>query len=278
MNVRLLAYAKLNLDLHIVGRRPDGFHNLVSTVQTIDLADEITIRLAGGDVSVRNDALSDEGPDLAERAVRALLSRKGVTCGVSIDVCKRIPIGGGLGGGSSDAAAVLLAMNRLLDPVLSSTVLARVGATLGSDVPLFLQGGLLRMEGRGERITALGNPRSETFVVLCPPLQCDTAMVYANWKKDGGTGAFDGCLGTNDLLAPALTAYPGLTKYHDAMSRLNAAYFGMSGSGASMFGAFEAGDEAALAADRLRQRIPEAVTFICRATSVGSRIVEGGGR
>jgi len=275
VSIRVAAFAKLNLSLRVIGRRDDGYHEIGSTVQTVDLADEIALRVTQGVVRVRNEAVTGVGPDLTEQAARALLERKGVRGGVEIDVLKRIPIGGGLGGGSSDAAAVLVALNPLVPPVLSPQAVVDLASELGSDVPLFLRGGLVRMEGRGERITALGSPRSETFVILCPPIHCDTSRVYANWTANRSGGRSEPRFGENDLLAPALAAYPGLAKYYEAMAATSAEYFGMSGSGSSMYGAFSTADAAAAASAQLATVVPNARTFVCGATASGSRVLGG---
>ncbi|MDD5264740.1 MAG: 4-(cytidine 5'-diphospho)-2-C-methyl-D-erythritol kinase, partial [Candidatus Bipolaricaulis sp.] len=167
VTARLLAYAKLNLSLRVRGRRPDGYHDIDSIVQTIDLADRLLVHVTDGDgLHVTNDLPRLEGPDLAERAAAAVLAAKEVRRDVTIDVAKGIPAGAGLGGGSSDAAAVLRFLDLAIPPALPADRLYAVAAELGSDVPLFLIGGCVRIQGRGERVEARPEPRTETFAIL----------------------------------------------------------------------------------------------------------------
>ncbi len=153
--MKVLAYAKLNLALRVVGRREDGLHAIESFVQTVDLADRLTVERREEGVTVENSLALPPGEDLAARAATLLLREKGDPCGAEITVEKRIPAGAGLGGGSSDAAAVLAALDRLTPPRLPRTRLADLARRLGADVSLFLTGGRLRMEGAGERVTGL---------------------------------------------------------------------------------------------------------------------------
>ncbi len=277
MSVRVAAYAKLNLSLRVLGRRTDGYHEIDSEVQTIDLADRLTIDLAATGVLVEND-LALEGPDLVERAAVALLRRKERDRGVQIRVEKRIPIGAGLGGGSSDAAAVLRALDRLLSPELPFDVLCAIGAEIGSDVPLFLHGGRARIGGRGERVQRLPRPTAEHFVVLVPPIHCATAAIYARWDElSAATGpprASEPKPGENDLLRPALDVHPEIVPYHDAMRSLGAGYHGMSGSGSSFYSAFAERALAERAAAVLESRFDAADVFVCRPTDVGHRTLE----
>ncbi len=158
------APAKLNLFLHVTGRRADGYHELQTLFQLIDLCDTIAIR-------VREDGRIERpvGPpgldseaDLSVRAARALQSATGTRLGATVSVLKRIPIGAGLGGGSSDAATILLALNRLWDSRLSLDDLAALAQPLGADVPVFVQGFSAWAEGVGERLTPVVLPARGT--------------------------------------------------------------------------------------------------------------------
>ena len=271
--MQVLAFAKINLTLDVRRRRADGYHEIDSLVQTIDLADRITVSRCGRGVFVDNDLVGLRGRDLAEVAAERLLAAKGVDGGLRVRVEKRIPAGAGLGGGSSDAAAVLAAGDRLIPPRLSQRVLLAVASEIGSDVPLFLLGGRVRMTGRGEIVTRAGAALRERFVVLVPPIHCETAEVYRRFsavqRREGRRSA-----GENALLAPALAAYPTLARYHEAIGIPGAERAGMSGSGSSFFAAFQDASASAVAAERLRERFPEARVFVCSSTTAGHRIIE----
>jgi 4-diphosphocytidyl-2-C-methyl-D-erythritol kinase len=173
------APAKLNLFLHVTGRRADGYHDLQTVFQLIDLADDIHIQ-------VREDGVIERpaGPegvpaeeDLIVRAARALQAATQSRLGASLSVTKRIPMGAGLGGGSSDAATVLVALNRLWDCGLSQQDLASIGVKLGADVPVFVWGRSAWGEGRGERLTPLELPET-WFVLVHPRVNVPTAVVF----------------------------------------------------------------------------------------------------
>lgn len=277
MSVHVAAYAKINLSLRVLGRLPDGYHEIDSEVQTIDLADRLTIDLVSTGVHVDND-LVIEGPDLVEAAVVTLLRHKERDLGVRVRVEKGIPVGAGLGGGSSDAAAILRVLDRLTPPELGLDALEDIGAGIGSDVPLFLHGGRIRIGGRGERVDQASGPCSEHFVIVVPSIRCATAAIYAQWDELYGSvrkqGAGAPSRGENDLLRPALNAHPGLVPYHDAVRSLGAECSGMSGSGSSFFAAFAERAAAEGAATTLDRRFDAANVFVCRPTTAGHRAEE----
>ena len=155
------APAKLNLFLHINGRRADGYHDLQTVFQLLDWGDEIGIEVTDDPRIERIEGPADIDPatDLAVRAALALQRATGARQGARIRVRKRVPVGGGLGGGSSDAATVLLVLNRLWGTSLSPAELARLGLALGSDVPIFVHGSSAWAEGRGEKLTPAGAAR-----------------------------------------------------------------------------------------------------------------------
>ncbi|MEN6368559.1 MAG: 4-(cytidine 5'-diphospho)-2-C-methyl-D-erythritol kinase [Thermotogota bacterium] len=277
MTIDLLAYAKLNLSLRVRGRRPDGYHEIDSIVQTIDLADRLRIHVAEGDgLRVTNDLPGLEGPDLAARAATAALATKDARRDITIDVRKGIPAGAGLGGGSSDAAAVLRSLDLVVPPVLPGHQLHDVAAQLGSDVPLFLVGGCVRIRGRGEQLESCPELRTETFTVLVPPIHCATPVVYATWHAHPASTDAPCALGANDLLAPALATHPALLPYDRAIRGLGGHYAGMSGSGSAFYAAFVESSEARCAADVLERMFPEARVFLCRPTPSASRRVNEG--
>ena len=177
------APAKLNLFLHILGRRPDGYHELQSCFQFVDLCDQITFQVRDdGKIRRRSDIEGvAEDDDLCIRAARSLQRASGTTLGADISLLKRIPIGGGLGGGSSDAATCLVALNHLWGTKMSTDELAALGLKLGADVPVFVRGRAAWAEGVGERITSLYPPLAPpeaNYLILKPNVFVSTAVVF----------------------------------------------------------------------------------------------------
>src|SRR5580700_10798643 len=173
------APAKLNLFLHVLGRRPDGYHDLQTLFQLIDLCDSIDIKVRPDGQILRTSGPTAVEPeaDLTVRAARALQGATGSPLGAEISVAKRIPMGGGLGGGSSDAATVLLALNELWDCRLSLSELGQLGLPLGADVPVFIQGSSAWAEGVGERLTAVTLPE-RWYVLIYPGVGVSTREVF----------------------------------------------------------------------------------------------------
>src|SRR3954451_14162857 len=183
--MQVLAPAKLNLFLRVVGRRPDGFHELETVFQSIDLADTLTIapsadlRLTGG-----TEDAPPGSENLVLRAAAALRDATGFAGGAAIHLEKQIPVGAGLGGGSSDAAATFAALNRFWELGLGASELAALAAGLGSDVPVALQGGTALGRGRGERLEPLATPPF-WFVLARPPFAVPTARAYTLFRPAG---------------------------------------------------------------------------------------------
>ena len=172
------APAKLNLFLHVTGRRADGRHDLQTLFQLLDYCDEITIAArARGGVDVECDADIPPADNLARRAALLLKDATGTPCGAAVTVAKRIPQGAGLGGGSSDAATVLLALNRLWKCGLGRADLARLGARLGADVPVFVGGRSAWAEGIGERLSAVELP-PRWYAVFVPAVMISTREMF----------------------------------------------------------------------------------------------------
>jgi len=242
------APAKLNLMLRVVGRRADGYHLLQTVFRFIDYADTVTIR-------VRHDARIERGSelpgvpvesDLTIRAARLLQEETGSRMGAEIGVEKRIPMGGGLGGGSSDAATVLLALNRLWNTGLTRMELARLGLMLGADVPVFIQGRNAFAEGIGEELTAIDIPPA-WYVVLTPAIAVPTARVFAHpdLKRDAKAiriRSFSAGVAGNDLQAVVCSEFPEVGRHLAWLEQHGPAM--MTGSGASVFAAFESEREA----------------------------------
>ena len=182
------AWAKLNLSLDVLGARPDGFHDLRMVMQSVDLHDDVTVTLddTGVCLAETNRSYLPCGADnVAVRAAQVFLSRAGLTCGVHIRLHKRIPVCAGLGGGSSDAAAVLRALERLTGAGFTRAELEEMGAQVGSDVPYCVAGGTMLAEGRGEKLTVL-KPAPRFFVAVCKPdFPISTPALFA--RVDGVT-------------------------------------------------------------------------------------------
>lgn len=182
MTVQVLAApAKINLHLEILGRRSDGFHELETVFQTIELADRVRVEVCSEPhlvLKCDDPQIPTGSANLAWRAARGFLDRSGWHAGLQISLSKRIPAAAGLGGGSSDAAAVLRACQKLAPRPLLEAELAALALELGSDVPFFLLGGTVHALGRGERVTALPDLPDRALTLLHPGLPCPTPAVF----------------------------------------------------------------------------------------------------
>ena len=180
MILNLLAPAKLNLFLHIVGRRNDGYHELQSVFILIDLCDQIKLTLRrDGEIVRSGDVIGDIDKDLCLRAARLLKKQSNCNLGVEIEVTKRIPAGAGLGGGSSDAATTLMGLNKLWELNFSTDQLIPIGTSLGADVPFFLLGTNAWVEGIGEKLTPIDVP-STSFAVIWPGVSQATSEIFSH--------------------------------------------------------------------------------------------------
>lgn len=251
------APAKLNLMLRIVGRRPDGYHLLQSVFRFIDFSDRIAFRVrSDGQVrrSLGNESVP-ESDDLMVRAARLLQQAAGTSQGVDISLVKRIPMGAGLGGGSSDAATVLVALNRLWGVDFSRGRLAELGLTLGADVPVFIRGQAAWAEGVGERLTPLQLPVA-WYLVLVPSCHVSTAVVFNDpelTRNAPRTTIRDFLAGGrgNDCLPVVLNHYPDVAEAVRWLGEF--AEPRLTGTGGAVFAEF--GQEEA--ARELLQRVPE---------------------
>ena len=241
------APAKLNLFLHILGRRPDGYHELQTCFQFIDLCDEISLDVrADGQIRRAEDipGLPAES-DLCVRAARALQEAAGVKMGADIHLLKRIPIGGGLGGGSSDAATCLVALNQLWGIRWPPEKLAALGLKLGADVPVFVLGRVAWAEGVGERLTPLYPPEAPAepnYLILKPKVFVSTAAVFQDPEltRNSAPITIHGFLasgGRNDCLGVVRRRYPEVAHALDWLSLFGAAR--LTGTGACVFLACE---------------------------------------
>jgi 4-diphosphocytidyl-2-C-methyl-D-erythritol kinase len=247
MKLTCPAPAKLNLFLHVVGRRPDGYHLLQTLFRFIDLHDTLHFTLREDGAVRRTNAIEGvaEEQDLCVRAARLLQSETGCALGVDIAVEKRIPMGGGLGGGSSDAATTLIALNRLWSLGLPRSRLMQLGLRLGADVPVFVFGENAFAEGVGEELQAF--PLADAwYVVLFPPVHVPTAGIFARPELTRDTvsitmralakGQFEQQL-HNDLQPVVCGMYPEVQRYLSRLGDFGKAM--MTGSGACVFAGFD---------------------------------------
>ncbi|BBL76588.1 4-(cytidine 5'-diphospho)-2-C-methyl-D-erythritol kinase [Methylomagnum ishizawai] len=240
--LRLPAPAKLNLLLRIVGRRGDGYHLLQTVFQFIDRCDWITLgRRTDGEIHLKTP-LPGVPPeaDLTVRAARALAAATGTRAGVDIGIEKNLPMGGGLGGGSSDAATVLVGLNRLWNTGLSVEALMDLGLKLGADVPVFVNGRSAWAEGVGERLTPLDLPEP-WYVVVVPPCHVATGTVFSspNLTRDNKPITIADFLAgrqENHCLPVVMELYPEIGAAMDDLSRYSEPR--LTGTGACVFAAF----------------------------------------
>jgi 4-diphosphocytidyl-2-C-methyl-D-erythritol kinase len=249
------APAKLNLFLHVVGRRSDGYHVLQTVFRFVDHGDSLRFRARDDGAVVLASPLPGVLPenDLTVRAVRLLQAETGCRQGVEIALEKRLPMGGGLGGGSSDAATVLLALNHLWQLGLSRHRLQDIGLSLGADVPVFIYGRNAFAEGVGEALQAVALPPA-WYVVLEPPVQVPTAAIFSAPELVRDTPPlrvmdWQPGLGGNDLEAVAIARFPVVGEYLAWLDGFAEAR--MSGSGACVFAAFDSQEAAAAVIQRL---------------------------
>jgi 4-diphosphocytidyl-2-C-methyl-D-erythritol kinase len=236
------APAKLNLFLHITGRREDGYHLLQSAFMLIDWCDTLNFEVRR-DGQISREDLTTRLPDddLCTRAAHALQKQTGTALGVHIAIAKSVPAQAGMGGGSSDAASTLLALNRLWQLELGLPALMEIGLRLGADVPFFLSGGHAWVEGIGEKITPLRLP-PERFIVVKPEMGLETRLIFTDpaLKRDSEPAIITGFaanafgFGQNDLQAVARRLCPGISQALEWLESQGLAGR-MTGSGSAVF-------------------------------------------
>jgi 4-diphosphocytidyl-2-C-methyl-D-erythritol kinase len=268
----LPAPAKLNLFLHVLGRRADGYHSLESVFRLVSLSDSISIDLCQGPGISRESTMGatlESDKDLVVRAAKALQAATGTRQGAHIVVQKRIPMGGGLGGGSSDAATTLLALNHLWRTGLNRAQLSAIGLQLGADVPFFLFGQSAFVQGIGEQMTPVALADS-AFVVAQPPVEVATARIFGdpNLTRDSEPVKildFSGCsrfiasvsskgFGRNDLEPVAVRIFPVVEQARSWLLQQGLAVR-LSGSGGCWFAEFDRPEQARLTCVQLLDKI-----------------------
>ena len=268
--LRVPAPAKLNLFLHITGQRDNGYHDLQTIFQFVDYGDELAFRR-------RNDTLLTLSPaiegvpfeeNLIIRAARMLQERSAQPCGADIELTKLLPMGGGLGGGSSDAATTLLALNQLWDINLSLDELASMGLALGADVPVFVRGEAAFAEGVGECLTPVPELEEPWYLVVCPQVHVNTGKIF---QHEGLTRDTDPINirtalrqgGRNDCQQVVTMLYP---EVGNALNLLNKFSFAkMTGTGACIFSSFGSEKEALRVSDQLPA---DYVTFVAKGSNL----------
>jgi 4-diphosphocytidyl-2-C-methyl-D-erythritol kinase len=256
--------AKINLGLWILGRRPDGYHEIDTVLQTVSLEDELLLeRGEGFQLTTRGLPIHPDGPNILERAWD-LIAARNPPAGVRVRLTKRIPVAAGLGGGSSDAAGFLVGLDRLLDLDLSEEEIQSLAARLGSDVPFFLKGGTARATGRGEQVRHLCPAPPGWIVLATPPVAISTTWAYGRVKiplTPAGRGAtiLAAAIASQDwrsisphfhndfedVVLSEFEVVAGLRRALDASGVLGSL---LSGSGSTVFGLARTRDEAQSAA------------------------------
>lgn len=267
MKVRLFSPAKINLCLHVLGKRPDGYHDLAMLMQSLDFGDTLEIELTDrpGEISVlcAGVDLPTGEENIAAKAARRMLTLSGKNVGVRIVIDKKIPVAAGLGGGSSNAATTLMGLNKLLALQLTQKELMAEGVKLGADVPFFLFADKAWATGIGDQLESVPVLPPAWYVLVNPGISISTAWVYQNLgltappiltKLPRFPTTIDELVAIfeNDLERVALQHYPLLTEIKEKLIRLGAKGSLMSGSGATIFGIFTEEAQAATAAKVLR--------------------------
>ena len=264
------AYAKVNLTLAVGEKRLDGYHEVVSVMQRVSLCDTLTAERTASGISLTcsDPALPAGEENLAHRAASLFFRETGIAGGAALTLEKRIPSQAGLGGGSSDAASVLLALRRLYAPALPDTELETMAAALGSDVPFFIRGGTQLATGRGEVLSPLPPLTDGWFVIVKPPEGFSTPAMYRRLDdlppEPPRPDAMPAALAAEDIRAVAAALYNSFERAvppdsavwdiesalraHGALAAL------LSGSGSAVFGLFAREDTARAAAETLRER------------------------
>lgn len=285
MNIREKAYAKLNISLDVTGRREDGYHEMLMVMQTVSLCDELTLRPGGSGVRARSNLryVPNDERNLAVRAaLRFFEAVPAAEQGLEIDMRKRIPVGAGMGGGSSDAAAVLRALNRASGAPLSREALCELASAVGSDVAFCLLGGTMLATSRGEALSPLPPMPSCRFVIVKPSFSVSTPELFRALDKNPprihpDTAGILDALAAGTLPELCRRMYNVFEEVDDRRMRSIRAIKGelldggalgamMTGTGSAVFGVFDDEKAAEACCARLQAQYP----FVCTAEPVGT--------
>lgn len=277
------AYAKVNIGLDVLRRRPDGYHELKMIMQTVDICDELTFereREPGIQLRIDGADLPADESNLAYRAAALLMEDKHIREGVSITLKKRIPIAAGMAGGSADAAAVMRGLNALFAMGYSKESLQKLGVKLGADIPYCISGGTMLSEGIGEVLTPLPAPPDCHLVVAKPDVDVSTAFVYRNLRADSlpfhpdidgmakalAAGDLKGITDRmgNVLETVTVREYPVIDRIKKRMRELGAENALMSGSGPTVFGIYREKETAENTAEVLKEEKLAKAVFATR--------------
>jgi 4-diphosphocytidyl-2-C-methyl-D-erythritol kinase len=275
-SIARLAFAKINLDLRVLGVRPDGYHELRTTFQSIALADALTFTSIPGPFRIVCDDpdCPADSRNLVWRAAELLwraARRSGAPRDVVVTIAKRIPIKGGLGGGSSDAAAALMALASLWGIRLTRARLHGLARAIGADVPYFLEGGTAVGQARGDRLSRLQDTPRAWVVLVVPRFGVSTGEAFGWWDAQDGRSRRanrEGRIGiTNDLQRVVSRRHPIVSALVEALERHGASQASLSGSGSAVFGLFRHRAHAERAARALRRTGPRRLVLLTRTLS-----------
>ena len=251
--INLKSFAKVNIGLRILEKRPDGYHNIHTLFQELDFHDSITLEKRDSGIEFLSNVewLKNDSSNLCVKAWQTLVDAFGIP-GVSIQLHKRIPAGSGLGGGSSNAATVLKGLKQLYELDISNNELEKLGKVLGADVPFFIRGGLQLGDGIGDKLTPLCKAVRGNYLLVMPEFYIDTKLAYSNSKKildesreninfssfiRNNNISFE--LFENDFEAIAVPAYPEIGQIKETLRAHGARFASLSGSGSTVFGIFD---------------------------------------
>ena len=292
-SITVYAPAKVNLILRILDRRSDGYHNLWSIMHTVALEDDVTMRVTSSGRGIKltcgTEGLPDDHTNLVWKAASAVLDQTGLSVGIEVELRKRIPMGAGLGGGSSDAAATIMGLNQLLQLGWSITEMGEIGQTLGSDVAFFLFAPSAIVSGRGETVRAVVIEERRWIVLIKPSFGVETKWAYHELastrasiralsadhadidRRDRLTWHQLAAAVENDFEIPVFGKHPLLRELKRTLLDLGAQFALLSGSGATVFGLFNEESAARLAGARLKEN-PELKVFVVPTCSGPLRV------
>ncbi|MCD5390592.1 4-(cytidine 5'-diphospho)-2-C-methyl-D-erythritol kinase [candidate division NPL-UPA2 bacterium] len=283
--IKVISPAKVNLYLNVLARRGDGYHEIETIIQAIDLCDEVTLREKekGIEVSCQNEGVPEGERNLAYRAARLILQETKISKGVGIEIKKNIPPAAGLGGGSSNAAATLAGLNKLWNLNLPERRLIQLATSLGMDVPFFIQGGRAIGRGKGDELTPLKGWSPFWLILVIPEFRVSTKRAYQSLKLDLTKGESQIKIVLKHLEKGDLSSilynkfeevmqkkYPRVKMIKERLKSLGITLASMSGSGSAIFGMARSGEEA----ERIREVIKqEEEVYVAKTWNGGVSVV-----